>query len=346
MKKILLLLIVSIFTISIMSANSFSDPVVAQVKLTKMYLVKLSSTEEKLKLAEEQVKRQLTSEEKNHVLDTIINTEIMKQAAERDGIVVTEQVIMSMLKQQVGASASDQQIRDAVVDQYKRPWNEVLEALIEQLTLQEYIKVAGAEEIKKYSEGVTEEEIQDFYNSNKTKFVNPDMVRVNHVFFSTNKKSDSEIAQIKKKAEDALLQIKKGTKSFDELVQSLSDDKNSISNGGELGFISRDDPNTVKLLGTTFINTLFGLEMDSIHGVLRSNSGFHIVTITEKRSARILKINDPINPSSPMTVRQYITQNLQQQKATIAFAQVTQSVIDKVRKEAVIKIIDKSLPWK
>ncbi len=345
MKKIFLITL-SILGLTLMSAQSVFDTVVAQVKLTKTHLVKLSYVEEKLTLAEEQVGREFNVEEKDFILDSIINNEIMKQAAARDGIIVTEAMIINMLRQQIGAAATDAQIKDAVIAQYKRPWPEVSKALIEQLSLQEYIKVAGAEDLKKYSIPATEKEIIEFYNSNKTKFVNPDMVRVNHIFFSTVGKNDTEAKEISKKADSALLQIKQGTKSFDELVQDVSDDRNSALNGGELGFIARDDANTIQLLGLDFINTVFNLAMESVHGVYKSNSGYHIVVITEKRSARLLKLTDPINPSTPATVAQYIQQSLGQQRSTQIFAQVTEIVIERLKKEAVVKIIEKSIPWK
>ncbi|WP_187759729.1 peptidylprolyl isomerase [Thiospirochaeta perfilievii] len=345
MKKIFLI-VLSVLSLTIASGQSVFDTVVAQVKLTKTELIKLSYVEEKLDAAEKQVGRPFTVEEKDFILDSIINNEIIKQAAARDGINVTEDMILNMLRQQAGGNASDQQIKDAVVAQYKSSWEDVSKALIEQLSLQEYIKIAGAEELKKYAVPPTQEEIVEFYNNNKTKFVNPDMVRVNHIFFSTQGKDDKGVQEAKKKADDALLLIKKGSKTFDELVQEVSEDRNSALNGGELGFIARDDANTVQLLGTEFINTVFNLPMDKIHGVYKSNSGYHIVEITEKRSARLLKLTDPINPSTPATVAQYIQQSLGQQKSTQAFAQVTEIVIQRLRKEAVIKVMDKSIPWK
>ncbi len=345
MKKIAILILTMFCISAIYSANAF-DAVVAQVKLTKTELIKLSYVDEKLKLAQEQIGREFTAEEKDFILDSIINNELLKQAAAREGIKVTEDIVIQMLKQQVGGVATDAQIKKAVEDQYKQPWAQVSKALIEQLMLQEYVKVAGAEDFKKYQVAPKQSDINDFYNSNKTKFVNPDMVRVNHIFFSTQGKTESEKSTIKKKAEDSLALIKKGAKTFDELVQEVSDDRNSALNGGELGFLSRDEANTVQLLGLDFINKMFNLPMEQVSGVYQSNSGYHIVEVTEKRSARLLKLTDPVNPTTAMSVEQYIVQNLQQQMATQAFSQVTEIIIERLKKEAVIKIIDKSIPWK
>lgn len=345
MKKIILI-VLCIFSITMLSAISAFDTVLAQVKLTKTELIKLSYVEEKLTQAEAQVGREFTTEEKDFILDSIINNEIIKQAAKRDGVNISEDQVLTMLKQQAGGNATDQQVKEAIAKQYKKPWEEVSAALIEQLSLQEYIKIAGAEDLKKYAAAPTKKEIEEFYNSNKTKFVNPDMVRVNHIFFSTKNKSETEIVEAKKKADESLLLIKQGKKSFDDLVQEVSDDRNSAKNGGELGFISRDEPTTKQILGDDFINKVFDLSMDSVHGVLKSDSGYHIVVITEKRSARILKLTDPINPASQVTVAQYISQNIQQQKVSKGFSQVTETVIQRLRKEADVKLIEKSIPWK
>ena len=343
MKKIILILI-SMVALSSLSAF---DTVLANIKLTDTKLIQKSYVVEKLDVAQKQVGREFTVEEKDFILDTIINNELLKQAAKRDNVVISEDIVINVLKQQVGdASVSDQQIKDAVVQQYKQPWAEVLQALTDQLTLQEYVKKAGASDLKKLSGSPTKNDIQEFYDSNKTKFVNPDMVRVNHIFFSTQGKPANELTKIKQKAEKTFLDLKQGRISFENAVQTVSDDKNSAKNGGELGFISRDEANTVQLLGIDFINIVFTLSMDQVHGVYKSNAGYHIVEITEKRSARILKLTDPINPASPLTVSQYIKQNLQQQKLTAAFSQVTEIVIAKIRKEAVVKLIDKNIPWK
>ncbi|MBN2618506.1 MAG: peptidylprolyl isomerase [Spirochaetales bacterium] len=348
MKKIFLISICIISSLSLFSANAF-DTVIAQVKLTKTELITLSSVEEKINLAEKQLGKTFSSAEKDLILDSIISNELVKQAAVRDGIVITEEMVLNMLKAQAaqtGQNATDQMIKDALANQYSKPYNVVLEALIEQLTVQEYIKKAGEEDLKKLATPPTNDEITNFYNSNKTKFVNPDMVRVNHIFFSTKGKTVAEADEQKKKAETAMLQIKNGEKTFQDLVQEVSDDRNSVKNGGELGFISRDEPTTVQILGNDFINQVFNLSMDNIHGVLQSASGYHIVVITEKRSARILKETDLVNPSSTITVKQYISQSLQQQKANQAFNTVTELVIDRLKKESVIRIIDKSIPWK
>ncbi len=328
------------------SAESAFNPIVAQVKLFRTHQIKLNYLEEKLALAEKQHKQEMTDEEKDQVLDSIINNELIMQAAAREGIIISESQIMDMLKQQAGANATDQQIKEAVAAQYKLPWDEVLKGLVYQFTLQEYIKKAGADDLKKLEAPPTQEEILSFYNSNKAKFVNPDMVRVKHIYFSTQGKTEEEAKAAKKLADDSMVQIKQGKKTFEELVQEVSEDKYSAANGGILGLLTRDNQTHIQLLGNNFLDTVFNLPMEGIHGVYQSNSGYHIVVITEKRSARFLKLTDPIDPSTPDTVAQYIGQNLQKQKVNQAFAQVTEKVIEELRKEAVIKIIDKNIPWK
>lgn len=345
MKKITLLLTL-VLCIATVSAEKAFDPVVAQVKLTKTHLIKLAYLEEKLEVAEKQFGKALTDELKEQVLDSIINNELMMQAAARDGIVVNETQIMDMLRQQAGQNATDDQIKEAVAAQYQMKWDEVLKGLINQLTLQEYIKKVGADDLQKLASPPTEDEIVEFYNSNKTKFVNPDMVRLNHIYFRTQGKTEEEAKAAKKLADESMTKIKQGQKTFEELVDEVSEDRNSVANGGELGFITRDNPTHKQLLGNDFLDTVFSLPMEGIHGVYKSNSGYHIVVVTEKRSARFLKLTDPVDPSAPGTVAQFIAQNLQQQKVSKAFAQVTEKVVEDVRKEAVIKKIDKSIPWK
>lgn len=347
MKKIILMLSLFFCITNIYSQSSF-DPVVAQVKLTKTHLIKLNDLEEKIALTEKQFGQKLTNEQKDQLLDSMINNELVMQAAIKDGVIITETQIISVLKQQAGPNATDQQIKDAISAQYRMSWEEVLEGLKNQFTLQEYIKKVGAEDLKNLAKQTTEEDVVNFYNANKTKFINPDMVRVKHIYFRTFEKSEEEVKEAKKSADKAIADLKSGKKTFDELVNEVSEDQKSKSVGGELGFLTRDNPAHIKLLGSEFLNEVFNLPMEGYHGVIKSNSGYHIIAITEKRNARILSLNDPVDPSNPTagTVAQFIAQKLQQETVAKAFNEVTEKVVEDVRKEAVIKVIDKSIPWK
>lgn len=345
MKKIITLLTIVLLGVSNIFGNDAFDPVIAQVKLEKTKLIKLKEVNDGIKLLEAQYQRELTVEEKDFVLDQLINNELVFQAARRDGIQVTKKQIMDNFKAQ-NPGVSEEQIKKEISKQYGKSYEEVETVLIDTYSAQQYVQVVGGEDLKKAAPAPTEAEVIQFYEENSNNFINPDMVRVNHVFFKPKDATEAEDAAAKKRAEDALLEFKQGKKTFEELVQEISEDRFSAQNGGELGFITRNQQNHVQLLGKDFINQVFTLPMEDVHGVLKSNSGYHIIIITEKRSKRFLKINDQLDPAQPMTVAQYISQTLYQERANKAMAKITNDIIVGLREEAVIKIMDKAIPWK
>lgn len=323
--------------ITVMHANKAFDPVVVQVKLNKTKLIYLEDVESKLELTRQEAGRELTKKEKDVILDSIINNELIVQAAEKAGITITEKKVIGALKSQVPEGTTEEELKKAVETQYKQPWNEILKIMINQYTVQEYIKKAGADDLRELAAPPTDKEIQSFYNKNQVKFINPDMVRISHIFFKTEGMTEDEIEETKAAASGYLDDIKSGKDSFDDLAKL---------NGGDLGYISRDNPSYVNLLGDDFIDAVFKHPFDGTLGLYRSNSGFHIVKVTDKQDAKILKIDDPVDPSTKQTVKEFISFNLQQQKYNAAINQVTEKIVNSLRDEALIKVIDKNIPWK
>lgn len=343
MKKIItiLMMIIGVSTYS----NSAFGTVIAQVKLEDTELLKLNEVEKKIELVEKQYNRELSAVEKDKFLDSLIDNILVLQAAKRDGLEITEKQIMEQFRAS-NPGATDEQIKEMAEQQYQQSWDKVSKALIDTYTVQQYIQYKGAEDLKAANVQPTEQEIVNFYQQNSDSFVNPDLVRVDHVFFVPADQTPEADKAAKKKADDALVLFKQGKKTFNDLVQEFSEDQNSVRNGGELGFITRNNPTHIKLLGKEFIDQVFSLPMDEVHGVIKSASGYHIIKITEKRSKRFLKISDQIEPGTPATVAQFIQQKLYQEKANRAMAVITQKIVDELRAEAVIKKMDKLIPWK
>lgn len=335
-KKIILITALLAGLTGIFANNAF-DPVLAQVKLNKTKLIYLEDVTNKLELTELEAGRELTTKEKDLILDSIINNELIVQAAERDSIKITEKMVLSALKLQAPENSTDEQIKEIVEKQYNKPWENILKLMINQFTVQEYVKKAGSKDLNKLASPPTDKEVQDFFNKNQTKFINPDMVRATHIFFKTEGMTEDEIKETESTVKKYLKDIEDGKESFDEL---------SKKNGGDLGYVSRDNPTYANLLGDEFIDTLFGIDKDSPIELHRSKVGFHIVKVTEKLDARILKIDDPVDPSTTQTVKEFISYNLRQQKYNGAINQVTEKIVNKLRDEAVIKLIHKNIPWK
>lgn len=118
-------------------------------------------------------------------------------------------------------------------------------------------------------------EVQAEYNRQIAAYQTPEQVRARHILFEI----EGDEAAARKEAEDALAKIRAGA-DFAALATELSDDDGSKANGGDLNFFSRGQ------MVPEFENAAFALEPGEVSDIVRSQFGFHIIKVEEKRAAQ------------------------------------------------------------
>src|SRR5712664_2784395 len=115
------------------------------------------------------------------------------------------------------------------------------------------------------------------YQANIQQYQVPNRVHVEHILFMTSGKTDAEVEEIKKKAEDALKQAKKGGK-FEDLAKKYSEDATK-DKGGDIGWITQGQalPESEK--------AAFSLPAGSISDLVRTQIGIYIIKVLEKETA-------------------------------------------------------------
>ena len=116
------------------------------------------------------------------------------------------------------------------------------------------------------------------YMANIQQYQVPNRVHPEHILFMTVGKTDAEVEEIKKKADDVLNQAKKGGK-FDDFAKKYSEDPGSKDKGGDLGWITQGQ--TV----AEFEKTAFSLTPGQISDLVKTQYGFHIIKVLEKDTA-------------------------------------------------------------
>jgi peptidyl-prolyl cis-trans isomerase D len=116
------------------------------------------------------------------------------------------------------------------------------------------------------------------YQANVQQYQVPNRVHVEHILFMTVGKTDAEVEEIKKKADDVLKQVKKGGK-FEDLAKKYSEDPGSKDKGGDLSWITQGQ--TV----AEFEKTAFSLPVGQVSDLVKSQYGFHIIKVLEKETA-------------------------------------------------------------
>jgi peptidyl-prolyl cis-trans isomerase D len=104
-------------------------------------------------------------------------------------------------------------------------------------------------------------------------------------------KTDAEVEEIKKKAQDILSQAKKSA-NFEDLAKKYSEDPGTKDKGGDLGWIVQGQ--TV----AEFEKVAFSLPKGSISDLVKTQYGFHIIKIIDKETAHTKTFDEVRTPSA------------------------------------------------
>lgn len=280
------------------------------------------------------------------ILDVLINDAVFLMNAEKDGVKVSDSDIEAQLKQvrqnlesSLGKPLTDSEFEARIVAQFGMPMNEVRNALKEQAILTEYIRMKRPNEINK-TFTVTDDEINAFYRQNASQLTSPQAVKISHIFKKEATSASQNQANLKT-LQGVLKDIKSNKITFEAAVEKYSDtdQANSKARGGDIGWVTYQ---YAQLMGDAFVNAAMSLKTGEVYkDVVHSPLGYHIIKSTASSSQKFLTLTDYISPDSQMTVRQYIEQGLMSSKSQQNFVEVTNSLVDELRKTAKINITKK-----
>ncbi len=168
---------------------------------------------------------------------------------------------------------------------------------------------------------VTEDEEKVYYQNNINQYKVEDKAHVAHILFKTVGKTDAEVAEIKKKAEDVLNKAKHGAK-FADLAKEYSEDT-SKDKGGDLDWIVRGQ--TVP----EFEAAAFSLPKGAISDLVKTQYGFHIIQVIDRQNARTMTFDE---------VRPAILAQLQQEKAEQLGETLSNQIAEEIRRSGRVPI--------
>ena len=292
----------------------------------------------------------VSSDQCRPVLETLIDQHLLEQEAVERQLILTEAEVdqqMTALRRQIeeqaGQRLSDEEWRVQIQERTGLTLKEYRNRFAVGVATQRLVAKMQPEWLENIQEPA-EEVIQQFYNQNIQQLVQPDMVLVHHIHFSTMGLDEIGAKQAKQRSELAMKELSDGA-SFDELVVNHSDDGTSRYNGGELGnrYLRRDDPAVLEMLGGAFLETLFSMNVGETSTVVESKAGFHILRLADRLAARLLTLNDPVAPRSSQTVRGQISALLMANHRASTQEQAAKLVVGELREQADIEIFEDNL---
>jgi parvulin-like peptidyl-prolyl isomerase len=333
--------LVLLLTFAAAVSLSAQDMAVATVRLEKTEPISGKQLQQTVSALETQQGRTFTTEEKKAVLKQLIDQVLIIQAAEADrAISVTpeevQQAGMRLLSQQLqsigaippGAVLTDKNQYRQVIEQQGISVADYEKTVRNQILAEKYITSrdqAGFQSIGK----ATETEINNEYQKRVSEFVVSDSVWFNHIFFETKGLAPADVRAKQTKAADVQKRLMNTGVTFASLVASESEDQASKARGGLIGPLMKGDYVAEQLYGPDFIDSVFKLDVGAVSDVLKSNVGYHIVKISEKRAAQLLPKEDP-------EVRAYLEQIIYASKYQRKFDEVTRKVIAELEARATI----------
>src|SRR2546427_98210 len=161
------------------------------------------------------------------------------------------------------------------------------------------------------SEQVGADEIKASYESNISKYGEPEQRRASHILIAVKRGAgDAEKASARERAAQILSQLRKSPGSFAELAKKTSGDPGSASQGGDLGFFSRG------MMVRPFEDAAFRLKPNQISDLVESDFGFHIIKITGIKAGKMKSLE---------AARPEIERELKKQRAARRFAEAAEA---------------------
>lgn len=124
---------------------------------------------------------------------------------------------------------------------------------------------------------ITDEAIRSYYEQNKARYGTEEQRRASHILIAAE---GADKSAARKKAEEILAKVKASPNDFAKLARENSKDPGSAAQGGDLGFFGRG------MMVKPFAEAAFRLKTGEISDVVETDFGFHIIGVTEIKPAQ------------------------------------------------------------
>ena len=156
-------------------------------------------------------------------------------------------------------------------------------------------------------------DVEQYYKDNAEQFSTPEQIRASHILLSTEAQDD---ATVRAQAEEILAQAKAGA-DFAALAKQHSADEGNKELGGDLDYFPRGQ------MVAEFDEAAFALEPGQISDLVKTQFGYHIIKVVDKKAASTLPLED---------VRPQITEQLTYERATQEAGDLSQKLAGQVSK--------------
>ncbi len=272
-KRIVLLLLSFAFSLNISSKIELIDRVIAVVDSGVIMESQLNERVEEIlmRLKNDRTELPPLNLLEEQVLDRLIIEEIQLQMAERAGIKISDSELNQTLSRVAAQNKLSLEEFRIKLESDGTSYRSFRDTIRKELILQRVQRGKVGAKID-----ISEQEIENFINSEEGKTQLAEQYNVQHILLSVKSGlREEEINEIEQSALSLIERLKEG-ESFEKLAASYSSGQNALE-GGFLGWRTSSE------LPSLFSGVVSKLKVGEIAEPLRSGAGFHILKLTDKR---------------------------------------------------------------
>lgn len=363
MKRLLHTLTFLTLIVGFAAAQSELQPL-ATVKLQKSEPITFKQLKVRVEAYQKEIGRLMTVDERKKVLDTLINERLVVQAADRDGIKVTDsevnQNFLQMISQQVGKQVTELEFTQIVKEQTGMSIDDFMKAqngmtlseykafLKSQLLAQRYVMIKKQNDIKNIT-GPSDSDIRSYYELSKKNFVQDDMIRLFLIVAPKGSTNDSSTTS-KLKVQEFREMLRSKSSSYTEIKA-----KSEVQDSGFKCFDLYLNKNTsaANQLGISMeaLLNIFQMDVNEVSDISETDNDWQTFIVLSKYPAKILSLSDVIKPGTTVTIYEYIKNSMLSQTQSKAVSDALQQLISELRKPENFQILKndadltKALNW-
>jgi foldase protein PrsA len=216
------------------------------------------------KITKEELDTKLTEMYGPDILDSLITNKVIEMEAAKKKVKVTGNEIDEELAK-LQESYGGEEAFAAALEQNQVSMDKIRED-IEVYLLAE--KMIGA------SIDVSEEEMKTYFEENKDSFDQKEQVKASHILVE----DEATAKKVKEELDNG--------KDFAELAKEYSTDTSNADKGGDLGYFGKGE------MAEEFENAAFALEISAISEPVKTEFGYHIIKLVDKKAAKTAKFDD------------------------------------------------------
>jgi peptidyl-prolyl cis-trans isomerase C len=151
---------------------------------------------------------------------------------------------------------------------------------------------------------LTDAEMHKVYDDALKQMGEEKEVHARHILFRAAPGDDKASKEAEDKVKAVIVRLNKG-EDFAKLASELTEDPSGKANGGDLGFFSKEQ------MVPEFSDTAFGMEPGKISAPIKTQFGWHVIKVEEKRTKPQPKFEE-VKPQ----IEQYVTRKAQAEMVT------------------------------